>query len=353
MGDLVSILIPAFNAERWIGDCIKSAVTQTWPEKEIIVVDDGSEDRSHRIASKFHPMVQVVQQEHRGACAARNTAFSIAQGDYIQWLDADDLLACDKIEKQMRGAEPGRSSDILLSCPWGGFMACPERARFSPSLLWQDLDPVEWLFRKIKDGLWMAPETWLVSRNLSEKAGPWNEELARDQDGEYFCRVLGGATHVRFVPEARVYKRVRIAGSISAAATVSDKKRDSTFISLQSHLGSLLAAEDSDRTRNACLKALDHWSIYFYPERVDLLCRLQSIAEEIGGRLPPPRLCGKYRVLQVCFGWRTAKKAKIALPLLRDFAVLTWERILCVVVRLRNRGRSSGGPLSRGRGAEK
>lgn len=343
MTDLVSILIPAYNAERWIGDCIESAVRQTYQRREIIVVDDGSEDRTFEIAARYHPGVQVERQEHRGACAARNNALSHSRGDYIQWLDADDLLAHDKIEKQMLDAEPGRTSEILLSCPWGEFIACPERTRFTPSALWEDLDPVEWLYRKISENVWMAPETWLVSRNLTEQAGLWNEELARDQDGEYFSRVLGGATGVRFIPEARVYKRVRIAGSISAATTVSDKKRDSTFVSLQSYLKTLLAEEDSDRTRSACLNLLDRWALYFYPEREDLLRRLQSMAHDIGGQLPPPRLRGKYRFLQLFFGWRAAKKAKIILPLLRDYAVLTKERMFCLALRLRGRDRDATG----------
>jgi glycosyltransferase involved in cell wall biosynthesis len=232
MNDLVSILIPAFNAEDWINDCILSAISQTYDHKEIIVVDDGSDDATYEIAAQYRPNVHVVKQAHRGACAARNNALSLSTGDYIQWLDADDLLAPDKIERQILNAEPGQSSTILLSSPWGGFYACPERSRFDPNPLWEDLDPVEWLYRKVNERLWMAPETWLVSRYLTESAGPWNEELARDQDGEYFCRVLGGSAKVRFVPGARVYKRVRIAGSISAANTVSDKKLDSTLITL-------------------------------------------------------------------------------------------------------------------------
>lgn len=108
---LVSILIPAYNAEEWIADTIRSAVAQTWPRKEIIVVDDGSTDQTAAIARQFEPHgVRVVSKKNQGAAAARNTAYSLSKGDYIQWLDADDLLAQDKIALQMAEAlESGTS----------------------------------------------------------------------------------------------------------------------------------------------------------------------------------------------------------------------------------------------------
>ena len=106
MKPLVSILIPAYNAERWIADAIRSALAQTWPNKEIIVVDDGSADQTLQVARGFaSKSVLVTTQPNRGAAAARNHAFSLGQGDYIQWLDADDLLAPDKVSLQMEALE--------------------------------------------------------------------------------------------------------------------------------------------------------------------------------------------------------------------------------------------------------
>ena len=101
MKPLVSILIPAYNAAEWIAESLRSAMEQTWPRKEIIVVDDGSRDRTAEVARRFASNeVAVVSIENQGAAAARNHALQLAQGDYIQWLDADDLLAPDKIERQ-------------------------------------------------------------------------------------------------------------------------------------------------------------------------------------------------------------------------------------------------------------
>ena len=106
MSPLVSILIPAYNAEPWIADTINSALRQTWPRKEIIVVDDGSRDQTLQIARQFASEdVSVVTQENQGAAAARNKALQLCQGDYVQWLDADDLLSREKVTGQMAAAQ--------------------------------------------------------------------------------------------------------------------------------------------------------------------------------------------------------------------------------------------------------
>src|SRR5205823_11683959 len=123
MTPLISILIPAYNAEAWIGDTIRSALAQTWPRKEIVVVDDGSTDQTLQVARQFASRdVFVVTQENQGAAAARNKAFELCQGDYIQWLDADDLVSPDKVAKQMAAAEQYQDTRRLLSSGWGYFM---------------------------------------------------------------------------------------------------------------------------------------------------------------------------------------------------------------------------------------
>jgi glycosyltransferase involved in cell wall biosynthesis len=126
MKPLVSILIPAYNAETWIADTIKSAIGQSWPRKEIIIVDDGSTDQTLAIARQFASKeVVVVSQNNQGAAATRNHALSVSQGDFIQWLDADDLLSPNKVTKQLEALGENRNLRTLLSSEWG---FCPHHS---------------------------------------------------------------------------------------------------------------------------------------------------------------------------------------------------------------------------------
>jgi glycosyltransferase involved in cell wall biosynthesis len=212
---LISVLIPAYNAEGRLGQAIESALAQSWPRKEVIVVDDGSSDGTLDVAGSFstNPGVQVISQENAGAANARNRALAAAQGDYIQWLDADDLLHPHKIRLQMESQTETLEPRILFTSAWGSFYYCVSRARYRPDGLWKTLGPIEWLLRKFSRNLWMNPACWLVSRELTEAAGLWDERLVRDNDGEYLCRLVCNASQVRFVPEARCYYR---AGDLSS-----------------------------------------------------------------------------------------------------------------------------------------
>ncbi len=155
---------------------------------------------------------------------------SSAKGDYIQWLDADDLLAPDKIERQLAALREVDSRRILLSSSWAYFNYRTHRARFVPTSLWQDLSPVEWLLRKMGENLHMQTATWLTSRELAEAAGPWDTRLLSDDDGEYFCRVLLASEGTRFVPEARVFYRITSVEPAELHWHVrQEKRRDAPF----------------------------------------------------------------------------------------------------------------------------
>ena len=94
----VSVIMPVFNCERYISEAINSVLEQTYKNVELIIVDDGSSDRSLEIAKKYESeKVKVFTQPHGGAPRARNFAFEKSTGDYIQYLDADDILAPDQL----------------------------------------------------------------------------------------------------------------------------------------------------------------------------------------------------------------------------------------------------------------
>jgi hypothetical protein len=327
MKPLVSILIPAYNAEEFLSDTLRSAVEQTWPRKEIIVVDDGSRDATLWVARQFGGEgVHVLSQSNQGAAAARNKAFSLCQGEYIQWLDSDDLLAPDKIERQMEVLSGCSSKYTLASCAWGRFMYRRHRATFSPTPIWSDLTPVEWILRKWEHNVYMQTATWLVSRELTEAAGPWNSRLLGDDDGEYFCRVVLASGGMQFVPEAKVYYRKLGSGSLSYVG-FSGKKLEAQLLGMELQIGYVRARTDSARVRAACIKYLQTWLPCFHPNRPDLVERMDKLAGLLGGRLEPPRFSWKYAWIEPFFGCDAAKRASIMLPRVRNSCSAFWDRL--------------------------
>jgi glycosyltransferase involved in cell wall biosynthesis len=325
---LVSILISAYNAEEWIAEALESAVAQTWPHKEIILVDDGSTDGTGEVARRFASRgVTVLSTRNGGLSVGQNYAYAHSRGDYIQFLDADDLLAPDKIERQLAALRRTDSTRLLLSSPWAPFFYRTRHARFVRGSLCQDLSPVEWLLRKMSENLHMQNATWLVSRELAEAAGPWCTDLHYDQDGEYFARVLMASEGTRFVPGTGIFYRATGMGSISQIGN-SDKKRDSLLLSLKLQIQYLRSLEESERVRRACLTYLQNWYYNVYPERPDLASEWQALAAELQGELEEPRLRWKYEWMKPVFGWKTAKWAQANLPQLKNHCIRQYDKVL-------------------------
>ena len=134
-GPLVSVIVPLFNAENYVAASIESVLAQTWANTELIVIDDHSSDNSLSIASTFvNQAVKVKKNKAQGAAAARNYGIELAKGDYVQFMDADDLLAPEKIESQielLKNYPPG----TIASCGWGRFFDNPKSAEFTPELV--------------------------------------------------------------------------------------------------------------------------------------------------------------------------------------------------------------------------
>ena len=290
------------------------------------MVDDGSTDRTAEVARQFKD-VKLVSTENCGLSGAENNAFPLIQGDYIQYLDADDLLPPDKIERQLAALREGDSSRVLLSSPWAPFYYGIRHARFVRNSLWQDLSPVEWLLRKMRENIHMQNATWLVSRELAKAAGPWDTRLDFDQDGEYFCRVLLASEGTRFVPETGIYYRITGEKRVSFIGN-SDKKKDSLLLTMKLHIQYLRSLEDSERVRKACLAYIQRWCRNFYPERPDLMQEARQLATMLGGRLEIPELSWKYVCIQKLFGFAVAKRVFHRWNHYKSSVVRYWHRTL-------------------------
>ena len=327
MPPLVSILIPAYNAEKWIAQTLASAVGQDYPRKEVILVNDGSSDRTLEIAKSFaSESVKIVSQPNAGGPAARNQALSRAQGDYIQWLDHDDVLAPDKISAQLRRSATDPGERVLFSCPFGVFYYRTEKAVFNVGPLWRDFVPIDYFQTKFSRNTYFQSSSWLVSRKLTELAGPWWNVRSPDDDGEYFCRVVAASEKICFVPEAKCYWRVGNYFSFSEARSTAalDAFVKSTFRSIEHYL----ALENTERSRRACVQFLQDRLIYVYPESPDLSKQISDRAIQLGGVLAAPSLGRKYGLIKSVFGWPAAKRASRFLPKLRVGFERTCDQVM-------------------------
>lgn len=310
MTPLVSILVPAYNAAPWIEATLASALAQTHPRCEIIVVDDGSKDRTLDLASKVAARasgrIQVTSQSNAGASAARNHALRLAVGEFIQYLDADDLLSPRKIELQLESLklEP---RGMLATCRWGRFVGDPASARFVDDAVFRDFDPIAWLLLHAAQARMMHPAAWLTPRAVAERAGPWDETLSLNDDGEYFARVVLASAGITFTaaPDAATYYRSGIAGSLS-------RRRSPAACSSLHRAGQLLAThlratEDSARVRQALADHWMHLAYELYPDAPGLSRDAENRSRALGGSTVSPPLGGRARLLSRLIGWRLAR----------------------------------------------
>jgi glycosyltransferase involved in cell wall biosynthesis len=209
---LVSVIVPAYNAEKTIVSSIESVLRQTYSRTEILVIDDSSTDNTSQVVSSIRDSrVKLIAGKRKGAASSRNQGLLHAQGDFLQFLDADDLISDDKIRLQIQAI--GNTSNIA-SCAWMHLREDQKLYLPPDRNCWRIKKPTHWLISSLSGEGMMANGCWLVPRHVAQKAGPWDESLCLHDDGEYFCRVLLACDGNVFVDNCHVAYRV-VAGSLS------------------------------------------------------------------------------------------------------------------------------------------
>lgn len=309
MSTLVSILIPAYNAQTWIAEAIDSALSQSWQGIEVIVVDDGSSDETRAVVAQFEQDgVRLIVQEHAGAAAARNTAFRASSGNFIQYLDADDVLHPLKIESQLNALEQN-ASDCVANSLVHEFRSSIEESYTDASYLCQTLEPLDYLLYCVAEVAWMMiPGVWLIPRNIVEAAGPWNERLTLNDDAEYFSRIVLNSKRVVFCEEAIYYYRRDVEGSLSNRG--GDEPVESTYLAFALIAKRLLEREDSPRARKAIVQCFRYFIYTYYPQTPHLMKRSVSLIEEMGGGDYDIGHGAIFKTLKKILGWERAYRLR-------------------------------------------
>lgn len=206
---LVSIIIPVYNSKRYILETLESVFNQTYTNLEIILIDDGSTDGIDQLFPSFEEHgVKCFKQPNKGASTARNLGLTNATGEFIQFLDADDVLHPDKIEMQVRKMEED-DSDISFTF-WVNFEETVENTmpfKF-PSMNFSSIrDGKDVLKTFGMEGFFVLPLAWLTRRDLIIKAGYWNPYINTNDDAEYFSRVLMWSQKLSIIKKVLAYYR--------------------------------------------------------------------------------------------------------------------------------------------------
>lgn len=316
MPALVSILIPCHNAAPWLAATLESALAQTWPHTEIILIDDGSTDNSLAIARRLEShRLKIISQPNAGQSAAFNRAMKEAQGDFFEYLDADDLLHPEKIARQITALQ-ACGENWIASGAWARFSDDPSKAVFEEEEIWRDLDPVDWLVRSWSGGGMMHGAAWLVPRAVAERAGPWSEDLSLVNDFDYFARVLLQSSGIKFCRDALTYYRSGLQGSLSGQKTA--KAWRSAFTSFSRGTSALLGREDSPRTRHAAAITFQSFAYAAYPTVSDLVSQAEARVRELGGCDLPLRSGRIFNTLAAIGGWKLARLTQVAYHRLRS-----------------------------------
>jgi glycosyltransferase involved in cell wall biosynthesis len=308
MKPLVSIIIPAYNCELFFAETINSALGQTWGNKEIIIVDDGSTDNTLSIAKRFekeHAIIKVYSQQNKGACAARNLGYRMSNGNYIQYLDGDDILDKYKIERQVILAET--NPDCIISCNWIKFHDNLDNniGGLGPyTTVRKDMLPLDFLL----ENRMMACHAWLTPRNLINMTGNWDETLTCNQDGEFFYRVVGNSNKVLFCDKTIVYYRAPLGHNGVSALSSYDKYSSLLKVALSYKKIVLSLGGRSLVSQKAIGDYFQrlHYNIYF-PNYPDLIERCREQEEYSYGNIEP-ELTGFTKMLSFLTGWKIAKR---------------------------------------------
>jgi glycosyltransferase involved in cell wall biosynthesis len=211
--DLVSIVIPCYNAQRWVSQAIESCFSQTYAPIEIIVIDDGSTDRSLERIKRFDDRVRWETGPNRGGNHARNRGFAISAGQYIQFLDADDYLLPDKIRQQVARLDTS-STDVV----YGDWRY--QRHYQDGSVQLGDIEVAgaqDDVLGALLGLWWVANGALLFRRSVVARIGGWDESLQAAQDRDFFTSVAMAGARIAYQPGAHFIYRRHGEGSITTS----------------------------------------------------------------------------------------------------------------------------------------
>lgn len=322
---LVSVIIPLYNTERHIEQTINSVLSQTWPNIELIIVDDGSTDNSYEVVKKFESeKVKILRQTNQGASAAKQNGLNIAHGQYIQYLDADDLLGPDKISRQVLALlkEPNKVAVCKTVHFFGDDIdnGIEEEDNFFQAYLDEPLNFLIKLYGgfDLMGGM-IQPNAFLTPKTIIDKAGPWNASISpcTDEDGEYFTRVILNSSGIIFDSDVfNYYRKTKSQNSLSGQLNPVTRLNLINSIWTK-HLYMLSFAQSTEQEtliHNATYRSFDELKVQIYLVYDDLVSQIENYQRQLHPSLKIRHhtMGGVFlNTISKILGWKAAKCAQI------------------------------------------
>lgn len=304
---LVSIIMPVYNSENYVAAAIESVVNQQYSHWELIIIDDGSTDKSFEIVSQYDsPKIKLFQVKNGGASAARNFGYRQSKGDFIKFFDSDDLISLEMIEEQVNLALLHHNS--IISAKWGRFYANDlSDFKMSNEECWQDLSALEWICSSWKYARSMTqPGIFLIPRYIIEKAGLWNTEISQLDDTEYFTRTILYAKEVIFATNSTLFYRSGNQNSLSAKHNLLEA--ESSYQSLLLSISHLLDYENNKQTKLLSANSLQEFVFKIYPDFKSLAKNVGLKINELGGSNLTYKTSSFANFLTKLLGWKLVKR---------------------------------------------
>ncbi len=224
--NLVSIIIPCYNAAPWIGEAIESCLKQTYQPIEIIVIDDGSTDESLSVIRSFGEQITYETEPNRGGSHARNRGFALSRGEYVLFLDADDLIAPDTIKALVTAIKD--ETNVIAVCDMRRLVKQGDEWKILETSGLKELPGGDDLRRVVVFSSYPV-NSILHSRKVIEKVGGWDESLTILEDVDLLLRVLLSGVQVKFAERGVAYYRLHPPGVSTVSTRFSKTSLDSTI----------------------------------------------------------------------------------------------------------------------------
>jgi len=310
---LVSIIIPVFNAEKYLSEAIESIISQSYNNWEIIIVDDGSNDNSLQIASGYESEnIKIFSQKNRGASAARNYGLTKSKGTFIKFFDADDIINSKMLESQIK---IGRNNPKkIVSSKWGRFYNDDiETFQLNPEECWQKMPPIEWICTGWRYAQSMTqPGIFLIPKEIIDNAGVWDERLNLVDDLEFFTRIILNSNGVIFSEDSVLFYRSG-RGNLALSGQKHTLALQSYFLSLQLSTKYLLTYQNDRHTKLCSANMWQNFVYEYYPLELTLIEKAENEIKRLGGSDLKFRSGGITKILNLLMGWKTIKQIKYLL----------------------------------------